>query len=380
MILRKPYAIFIKYFKLLHTIMSVFIAILLYNSIRIYNYFRVYSIDYRSTVDSFFSNDIGIFSYFCIFFILLLTVVLLAVMFYKNKPKDIYVYNFILYILVFVLYVFCGDAIDSTSSLVLNIKSSKALRDFSLIACGFQLISLIITIVRATGFDIKRFDFNTDLQELNISSADSEEIEVALEFDQDRIRTNIRNRIRLLKYFYFEHKFMINISTVLFVLIVFGFIYFRIRTFSVNEQIGKSFNVGNYTFNVQDAYIVDKDVNGNKVVSDGGVFLAVRIQVKGYGNKLTLNKGIINLSIDGLNYGVDMESAKVFSDLGLAYTKQIITSDFSTYLFVFEVAESQVHKKVQLKINDYTGFVGDKFGAKNYYIKLRPKDLRKNDK
>lgn len=380
MILRKPYAIFIKYFKLLHTVMSVFIAILLYNSYRIYNYFRIYSIDYRSTIDGLSSdNYLNIFFYFCIFIVLVLTIILLIVMFYKNKPKNIYIYNFILYTLVFVLYYFCGDAIYSTRSTVLDIKLSKALRDFSLIACVFQFVSLMITVVRATGFDIKKFDFNTDLQELNISSADSEEIEVALEFDRNKIETYFRNKIRFLKYFYFEHKYLISIVSLFLIVFIIGFIYYRNKLFNVNEKVGESFNVGNYTFNVQDSYLVDSSYNGKKISSDDGVFLAVRIQVKGYGNKLSLNKGIINLVIDGLTYGVDMESAKSFSDLGLAYTKQYVSNDYVTYLFVFEIANAQAKKNIKLKINDYNNYVGGRIGAKNYYIKLKPVDLRKEN-
>ena len=380
MILRKPYALFIKYFKFLNAIMSFFIAVLLYNSYRIYNYFRVYSVDYRSTIGNFSSdNYFSFIFYFCIGIVLILTFVLLSVMFYKNKPKDIYIYNFILYILVFVLYFFCNDAIYSTKSVVLSIKLSKALRDLSLIACFFQLISLIITFVRATGFDIKRFDFNSDLQELNISLDDSEEIEVALEFDLNKISAKIRNKIRHLKYFYFEHKYIINVSSLIIIILVFGFVYYRVKLFSASEKIGESFRVGNYTFNVQDSYLVDKDINGNKVSSSGGVFLAVRIQIKGYGKDLILNKGIINLIIDDLTYGVDVDSAKNFSDLGVAYTKQVITDDFSTYFFVFEIASGQADKSIRLKINDYNGYIGGRAGLKNYYVKLKPKDLRKEN-
>lgn len=57
MILRKPYALFIKYFKLLHVLIASFALLLLYRSYVIYNFFKNYSIDYRSVMSSFTPND-----------------------------------------------------------------------------------------------------------------------------------------------------------------------------------------------------------------------------------------------------------------------------------------------------------------------------------
>ena len=58
MILKKPYAIFIKYFRLLHFVLAIFIFLVLYRSSKIYNFFRVYSIDYRAV-----SNEISSYSF-----------------------------------------------------------------------------------------------------------------------------------------------------------------------------------------------------------------------------------------------------------------------------------------------------------------------------
>ena len=62
MILRKPYAIFIKYFRLLHIVMASFVAFLLYKSYSIYNFFKLYSIDYRSVINN--TISISFFNYF----------------------------------------------------------------------------------------------------------------------------------------------------------------------------------------------------------------------------------------------------------------------------------------------------------------------------
>ena len=42
MILRKPYAFFIKNFKVIHAILAVLISFVLYRFITLYNFFRIY--------------------------------------------------------------------------------------------------------------------------------------------------------------------------------------------------------------------------------------------------------------------------------------------------------------------------------------------------
>ena len=173
MILRKPYALFIKYFKLLHVIMAAFISFTLYRSFVLYRFFDAYSIDYRSAVSSFNGGRLGLLNYIFVFIVLILTGIFLAVSIYKNKPKKAYIYNLILYIGVFVLYYLSSDALFNIQNVILDIKVSKAFRDISLIVVIFQVLSFIMTVVRATGFDIKQFDFGTDLQQMYISTQDN---------------------------------------------------------------------------------------------------------------------------------------------------------------------------------------------------------------
>ena len=88
MILRKPYAFFIKYFKLLHAIIAVFIAFLLYRSFSIYNFFRVYIGNYSSALNEFSpSSFINMYSFILALVVIILIIVLLSVMIYKKKPK-----------------------------------------------------------------------------------------------------------------------------------------------------------------------------------------------------------------------------------------------------------------------------------------------------
>ena len=92
MILRKPYAFFIKYFKLFHAVMAVLVAFLLYRSFTLYNFFRAYVTDYSSALNEFSPRSLlTMYSFIMLLTVIILTVILLAVMIYKKKPKGLYI-------------------------------------------------------------------------------------------------------------------------------------------------------------------------------------------------------------------------------------------------------------------------------------------------
>lgn len=384
MILRKPYAVFIKYFKIMHIVISLFAALLLYRSYVLFGFFRTYSIDYRAalgdfTVDKYLNG----LSFVFIVVVVIINVLLLSVMLYKKKPKLLYVFNLILFIYLFVVYMLCSSALGDVESVILDIKYSKALRDLSLIGVIAQAISLLLTLVRAIGFDIKRFDFGTDLQKLDISDKDSEEIEVALNYDKDETIRNAKYRFRNIKYAYLEHKFIINTAVIAIVIAISLYSFFKISSYTDRYKEGETFSVGTYTMNVLDSYILNTDSSGKDLVvtdgEDAGAIVAIRFQVKSYSNKSTFNTGLTNLRISGLSYAQDLDVAKRLSDIAEGYTGQELSDEFETYLIAFEVSDAQSKKNMNLKINDSTSFVDGKIGAKNVLIKLNPTDLREEN-
>ena len=380
MILRKPYAAFIKYFKLLHAIMASFIVLVLYRSFSLYRFFSLYSVDYRSATSNFLSgNYLNILSFMVVFAVLFLDILLFSVMLYKKKPLNVYIYNLIVFLLVIVLYYFCDSSLNSISSVVLDVRVSKAFRDFSLIAVLFEISCLFFIVIRATGFDIKKFDFVNDLHSLDISLKDSEEIEVALDFDKDEIIRNFKSKFRNLKYLYFEHKFIINVVCLFAIVFFGGFIYYNISIYKASYKQGDTFEASNYFLNVKDSYLLNSNINGNRLVVDyndnKGILLVVRLQIKGYVKDF--NTGIMTLRIGDLSYSQNVSYANELYDLGQAYFDQKITDEFTTYLFAFEIPEAFSKRKMELKFNDSISFVKGEIGAKNIYVRLKPVDLTK---
>ncbi|MBR3199293.1 MAG: hypothetical protein IKG27_04690 [Bacilli bacterium] len=374
MILRKPYALFIKYFKLLHVIMAAFISFTLYRSFVLYRFFDAYSIDYRSAVSSFNGGRLGLLNYIFVFIVLILTGIFLAVSIYKNKPKKAYIYNLILYIGVFVLYYLSSDALFNIQNVILDIKVSKAFRDISLIVVIFQVLSFIMTVVRATGFDIKQFDFGTDLQQMDISTQDNEEFEVAVEFNKDKIIRDLKRNLRNLKYFYFEHRFIINTVLIIAVLAISASVYFSVGNSAIRYSEGDTFTADSATINVKDSYILNSSINGDNLVSvkgdNAGAIVLIRFQAKGYKVNQTFNTGIVTLNIGNFSYSENVNHAVELYDLGTAYVNQKLTDEFKTYTLAFEIPDALSKKKMVLS---YKGT----FGEKTVLVSLKPADLRK---
>ena len=94
MVLRKPYALFIKHFRLINLIMALLMAILIYRTWVIANYFSNYIDDYVTASNGFVvGHYINFYSFFLVLIVIILNVLVLSVLFVKNKPKKLYIIN-----------------------------------------------------------------------------------------------------------------------------------------------------------------------------------------------------------------------------------------------------------------------------------------------
>src|SRR5699024_6072778 len=110
---------------------------------------------------------------------------------------------------------------------LVSARIARAMSDVINIAFIAQIIASLMTFVRATGFDIKKFNFVKDLQELDIAVEDNEEFEVDVEVDTDRLKRDLKRRWRHMKYVYVENKLLINIIAAVAVVGLGVFIFFK---------------------------------------------------------------------------------------------------------------------------------------------------------
>lgn len=378
MILRKPYAFFIKYFRIINLIMAILMAILIYQTTILGSFLNSYVKDYTVANNFVLSNYINFYSYIFCLIIIVLTIVVLSVMFIKQKPKKLYLLNLLISIIVIVLYSVDYNILKDITNGVLDIRVSKAIRDVTFIVLGLQIISFIITLIRAVGFDLKSFEFKKDLQELEIDIKDNEEFEVALELDKNKAKRELRSNIRKFKYFYTEKKFIINIIILIIIIILAFIILINKIMYTSFYSEGRIFSSGGLQFNVRNSYITNKDQNGNTILNKNNYLVIIKMDIKSPSaeSDATLNTGLITLQTKN-EYGKTNKYNAYIDDIGEPYVDQTLSDEFVSYVLVFEVPKNEIDKSMKLKINDNISYIRGKVGAKNNYVKLKPINLKK---
>ncbi|MCI9110569.1 MAG: hypothetical protein HFH47_02005 [Bacilli bacterium] len=384
MILRKPYAFFIKYFRLFNLIMAILMGILIYRTGIIARFFSDYINDYVTASNGFMVGSyINLYSFLLALLIIILTIVVLSVLFVKEKPKKLYITNLILYIGVIVLYGFDYYIMHGVNEAILDIRVSKAAGDITNIVLIFQVIAFVLTLIRATGFDIKSFNFATDLQKLDIDTKDNEEFEVAVEFDKNKMNRNMRKTARNIIHTYQERKYLINLIIII-VIIIIAFILFINKTiYSANYKEGQPFQASRVVMNIKNAYITQNDSNGNLImIKDGKLseklaLVVIKFDVRRLSTdeNQKLNTGLITLRIGDKSYSQTPQYNDNLTDIGTPYVDQKLSEEFTNYILAFVIPFDKINEKMTLKFNDNISYVKGELGAKNIFVNLKPQDL-----
>ena len=187
MVLRKPYAFLIKHFKLLHIILTALISYSIYKTNLIIHFYNEYINSSQVIIGS--NVQVSLFNFFIFFapfLVILFAMILFAVMYNKKKPFIFYIILIIVNIISIAIYGITYSNILSMQNNIVNVRTASFIRDLLYINLILQTVIIVISTIRATGFEIKKFDFVRDLQDLKIEVKDNEEFEVDVNFDTDR--------------------------------------------------------------------------------------------------------------------------------------------------------------------------------------------------
>lgn len=369
MILKKPYAFFIRFFKLFHLIIFGLSSVLLYRTSLVYNFMKEFCKDSPNVIGKDLVSPLFVWwVYLLIAIIILVNLLIIYILARKVKPYMYYVVNIFLYIGVMIVFVFSHNVISDMQSMLVATKTTLAIRDFLNLARLFQTVSVIFYLVRATGFDIKKFDFVHDLQNLDISPEDSEEIEVAIEFEGNVFIRNFKKTVRNLKYYYKENHFLINIFSLLSIGILFLFIYFSINKYDKVYSENQFVNISGNSLGVKKSSILDSDFMGNSILSDE-VLIGVNVSVNGTGvlsssNFVLISNGMQYYPISGYDSSV--------LDLGQVYHNQKLSSSFGDYLFVYKVPKESISSTFLFRCIDSVVYKRGKTIVNSIDIKLDP--------
>lgn len=349
MILRKPYAFFIKHFKLFNIILTVLEIYVVYKLGFLFQFFSEYSgypqgaigQDLVGTlINNFLFIDLGI--------ILLATLLLTSVLRAKNKPIKLYVFSIIINMAIIVLLFLTTNILTTIQIQIIDNRTAYAYRDFLVIASILELIVAIFTCVRSLGFDIKSFSFGKDLQEMHIDTSDNEEFELQIDVDSSKFKRNINKNKRYFKYFIYENKFAIILVATIILGVSSFIIYSRMGIYFNATKPNKMVNVDNFIMGTTESYLTVKDYKG-KEISENNVLIGVKIKVKVSNNKEKLNIARFSLVIGKDKYYHTTNYRDKLIDLGTTYNNQVVTQDFENYLLVFEIPKNMANKKMYLQ-------------------------------
>ena len=373
MILRKPYAFFIKHFKLMHVLLAAFMCYSLYKTKELLDFFNEYSAILINTKGQDLVTPLlpGLFQ-FVPFLIIIVSIIILVVMIVKKKPCLFYVILIACYIYCAVLLQISRFTLISLSTSTVDSRTILLLRDLIMISFIIQIFELIIVFVRATGFDVKKFDFDADLKKINITEEDREEVEVELNFDGNKLIRNIRRQIRFLRYTYKENKKIANIVISVFgVIIIFTIISASIKKNPIINQ-NEIFSGNNFTLSITDSYLTNTDYKGKTITED--YYLILRLNIKNNSNKSkVLDIATTKILIDDYVYTPTTQYKDSFSDFGTVYLGEEIKEETKKIL-VYQIPKELINKKIIFSYVDKNN-MDEEGNFKSVRININYKDV-----
>ena len=372
MILRKPYALLIKNFKLIHIIMFIFFGYFVFAIRKIYLFFLDYVKNSNFTYIEGMSLDyVSPLMFIMVLLLLAMSISIFFLMRKKDKPvlfyKILIVYCFIL-LVAFIYFFIFFKSLDTTLYPPLRIVIN---RDIILFLYIVNYFFVAFSFVRGFGFDIKKFSFEKDKKELAIVDEDSEEYEVNINFDKEDVITYLNRQKRELGY-YFKLNAPILI-TVLSIAVVSLSLYFYYDIFVINKTYkeNQEINLGVVTYVVNKSYITDVNKYGNVIEKDRN-YLIVDITIKHNGEVSGYLDEQALRAFDGENYYYPLKAAcESFNDFGTCYANQEIKAKTSNnYILVFKLNKNIDKANLEILKND---------GDYNYTrVRLSSKELAKN--
>lgn len=344
MVFKKPYGFLIRHFKFIHLILTglyIYLAIKVNSILTYYNRFiggTASKLDAIHYVTNYYLIAITISLVIC--------AIIYALMRYKKKPRFVYLLLILFYFVVLVVVQVVYGGLHTIYISILETKTLRLYRDLLQIMLVFQYLSIGMVLIRGLGFDIKKFNFASDLEELNIDVSDEEEVELTLG-STNSLQRKIRRRIREFKYYYFENKTFILIILLVLVVLLVGGIFVQKEVIAKEFQEGEVFSSDQYTFQVISTYVTNRDYNNRTITNTDTSFVVVKMNLTSNGESEVFNTSNLILKVNNQGYASNKKYASRFVDLGYSYQGQKVSGK-NTYLFIFNVSNSDISSKMKL--------------------------------
>ena len=375
MILKKPYGFLIKNFRLIHiilTIITIYIAISTKNILDFFITFvnNGYTVTVIDNMASTYITWLTYLSTLLAIIILLAVFILLRV---KKKPNKMYLCAIIYYIILFVFVFISAYLINDLSNGLWSTAEARTYRDIARILYYPQLIFVIIIGIRALGFNVKQFDFKNDLKELEITDADSEEIELNINFKTYKAERIIRRFIREFYYYYLENKKIFYVVGSILIVVTIFLMFKSYEKLKYTYDENESFTYNNFRINVLDSMITNVSLSGNKIYQDD-YYLVLKLEITNNSNnnqKLDYNNLKIYVGNEYIYPSLDI--GNYFIDYGDPFMNDVFfPSETVTYIIPYMLDQNQVKNNYRLTLYTGSSTKSENFLAKTINVKLKP--------
>ena len=332
---------FIKVFKPIHILMAMLITYLIYISNKILVFFNNYIYSNQNIVGTELNKSlISSFLFIIPIMILVFSLIFLGVMFHKKKPVAFYVINIFVYLVVIFINFYISNFLISMEESIISIKIVKLGHDLILLNMIFQIISFVFMLARGLGLNFKKFNFESDVTNFNISDEDKEEIELNLNIDLQFAKSKRKRKLRYFKYIYKENNFLINLSIGIFLIIfILTIMFIKFYKAETNKE-GIVYSMNNFNLRVNNTIFLDSDINNQKVTDNYLIIVDVSLQTKL--TKVSLFLKDFTLEVGESIFHPETKYSNKLLDIGNSYKEQILTSNYSNYIFVFEVPKKYI--------------------------------------
>lgn len=375
MILRKPYAFLIRHFKKIHFVLTVCIIYLIYRTEMMIGFLNEYINSVTIVVGQpIVSSLFNIWVILLPIFILTISIILLITMRVKDKPRLYYIFMIVVHIAIIVIYFYGYTVFDKMQKTIVDLRTLNALRDFLIYIIIVQGVFAVVSLIRGIGFDIKKFDFGSDIETFDLSEEDNEEFEIDIDFDINDQTRKGKRYLRLLKYKYKENKFFVHIGLGVLVAFLLFYAYNNFTIYNKTSPEGTNFTMNGFTIGVKKSYLLNQNSIGENLEDPTKYLLVVELNVKNTTmNPAPIKTGNYGLNINGINYYHQEKYESMVVDLGYTYKNQDINNkEFVNYLLIYEIPANRINSKFKLEFHN-TGT------NKTAYVRLKPTNISKEE-
>ena len=372
MIIRKPYAFLMKNFRKIHILLLALSIFVFFKT----NIFLTFVKQYMNTkVYNPLVESVKVYASDFLFLSILLIIAIIGTVIFllKRKKKPIIDYIVVLAVYAFLFIVFFigkGDFNNAVNQAVSE-RSIRLLRDLLSIGLIPQYLIFVLLIVRILGIDLNRFGFKQDEEFNEISEDDREEVEVAVEFDKDVYKRELKKRVRFLKYYYKENTLFLNIIFAIVTTILVGTIVVVILNGDKNVSQGRSFSSNGYEIVINNSYLSKYDLSGS-VIENKNSFIVLDVEVVNHYSRRLMDVEKFLLITNDHVYVPTLKYNNYFKDLGKGYVKnEFKKNSTNRFLLIYRIPDKT------LKENKVIYYQNIKGAFKHNYIKvkLKPVDL-----